>query len=216
MIKKRTFKQAASVLVGFWVIAEVVLGFVRNPLDDQFTGSVGIINGNKIAQVDATMTLDMLEKGFTINRRPDIYNTGVRLSFDGKDAQTLTALGLPNKFLDNEDRWKYEQGFCELNGVKTDSAGAGLNPEKMRMHHGELTFTSSTEGCMPFIVALTDFDHIEFSTYQRGYSFDRKNVIYASLERDSRLSFIQRTIMRMRFDSWVSNNPVFGKIVPRT
>lgn len=216
MIKKRTFKQAASVLVGFWVIAEVVLGFVRNPLDDQFTGSVGIINGSKIANVDATMTLDMLEKGFTINKRPEIYNTGVRLTFDGKDVATLTSLGLPNQFVENQDRWQYQQGFCELNGVKTEGAGPSANPEKPSMQRGVLTFTSSSEGCMPFVVAITDFDHIEFSTYQRGYSFERKNVVYASLERDSRLSLIQRTIMRMRFDSWVSNNPVFGKIVPRT
>lgn len=215
-MKVRKFSSAAAILIAFWVLSDIVLGFVRNPLDDQFTGSVGIINGNKITQVDATMTLDMLEKGFTINRRPDIYNTGVRLSFEGKDVQTLTALGLPNEFVPNEDSWKYEQGFCQLSGVKTDSAGAGLNPENMRMHQGELTFTSSTEGCMPFIVAMTDFDHIEFSTYQRGYSFDRKNVIYASLERDSRLSFIQRTIMRMRFESWVANNPIFGKLAPRT
>lgn len=215
-MKLRKFGSAVAILIAFWVLSDIVLGFVRNPLDDQFTGSVGIINGSKIANVDATMTLDMLEKGFTINRRPGIYNTGVRLTFEGKDAATLTALGLPNKFVENEDSWQYKQGFCELNGVKTDSAGAGLNPENRKMHHGELTFTSSTEGCMPFIVALTDFDHIEFATYQRGYEFDRKNVVYASLERDSRVSFIQRTIMRMRFDSWVSNNPVFGKIVPRT
>lgn len=215
-MKVRKFGSAAAILIAFWVLSDIVLGFVRNPLDDQFTGSVGIINGNKIAQVDATMTLDMLEKGFTINRRPDIYNTGVRLSFEGKDAQALTTLGLPNEFVPNEDSWQYEKGFCQLSGVKTEGAGPGITPEHPRMNHALLTFTSSTEGCMPFVVALTDFDHIEFSTYQRGYLFDRKNVIYGSLERDSRVSFIQRTIMRMRFNSWVNNNPVFGKIVPRT
>ncbi|WP_408601898.1 hypothetical protein [Pseudomonas sp. PLMAX] len=215
-MKIRKFSSAAAILVTVWVLTDIVLGFVRNPLDDQFTGNVGIINGNKIAQVDATMTLDMLEKGFTINRRPGIYNTGVRLSFEGKDAQTLTALGLPNQFVPNEDSWKYEQGFCQLSGIKTEGASPGITPEHPRMNYGRFTFTSSTEGCMPFIVAMTDFDHIEFSTYQRGYLFDRKNVIYGSLERDSRVSLIQRTIMRMRFNSWVNNNPIFGKIVPQT
>ncbi|MNP33274.1 hypothetical protein D3C76_1265030 [compost metagenome] len=215
MIKTRTFKQAAAVIVGFWVIAEVVMGFIRNPIDDTFTGTVAIINGAKATPVDSTMTLDMLDSGFLINKRPGIYETGARLTFDGKGVSTLTTLGLPNNFVEEKDRWQYQQGFCQLTGVKTDSMSNGLNPENLHIQRGILTFTSRGEGCMAFNVAITDFDHIEFSTYQRGYSFERKNVVYASLERDSRLSFIQRTIMRMRFESWLSDNPVFGKVASR-
>jgi hypothetical protein len=210
----RKFSSAAAILVAFWVLSDIVFGFVRNPLDDQFTGSVGIVNRLTIEHIDATMTLDMLEKGFMINTRPDIYNTGVRLTFDGKDAATLTAMGLPNNFVESEDRWKYHQGFCELNGVRTNPQSNGLNPENWHTQRALLTFTSSGEGCMAFNVAITDFDHIEFSTYQPGLV--SKNVVYASLERDSRLSLIQRTIMRMRFDSWVRDNPIFGELKPRT
>ncbi|MDD2005073.1 hypothetical protein [Pseudomonas putida] len=215
MIKKRTFKQAALVVVGFWIVAEVVLGFVRNPIDDTFTGSVAIINGSKATPIQAMMTLDMLEEGFTINKRPGIYNSGARFTFDGKDVPTLNAVGIQKNFVESEGRWQYQEGFCELMAVKTDPMSNGLNPENLHTQRGVLTFTSRGQGCMAFNVAITDFDHIEFSTYQRGYSFERKNVVYASLERDSRLSFIQRTIMRMRFDSWVSNNPVFATLSSR-
>lgn len=216
MIKKRTFKQAAVILITFWVLADIVLGFVRNPLDDQFKGSVGIINGNKIEHIDATMTLDMLEKGFTINRRPGIYETGAHLTFEGKDSQTLLALGLPSNFVESDERWQYKQGFCQLTGIKSSSSSNGLNPQDRHIQRGVLTFNSKGEGCMAFNVAITDFDHVEFTNYTPGYSFDYKNVVYANLERDSRLGFIQRTIMRMRFDSWVSDNPIFGKLAPRT
>ena len=215
-MKVRKFGSAALILIAFWVVTDIVQGFVRNPLDDQFKGSVGIINGNKIEHIDATMTLDMLEKGFTINRRPGVYATGAQLTFEGKDAQTLLALGLPSNFVESEDRWQYKQGFCELTGIKTSSASNGLNPQDRHIQRGILTFNSKGEGCMAFNVAITDFDHIEFTNYTPGYSFDYKNVVYANLERSSRLSLIQRTIMRMRFDSWVSKNPVFGKLASRT
>ncbi|MDN7141220.1 hypothetical protein KC131_11265 [Pseudomonas sp. JQ170] len=215
MIKKRTFKQAASVVIGFWLIAEVVTGFIRNPIDDRFTGSVAIINGGKANPIDATMTLDMLEGGFVINKRPQVENnTGVRLAFDGKDVQVLKSLGLQDNFVVSEDHWRFKDGFCELKGVRTTSNSVGLNPENLHMQRGMLTFTSAGKGCMAFNVAITDFDHIEFTTYKRGIL--PSGVIYASLERDSRLSFIQRTIMRMRFESWVSDNPIFGKLAPRT
>lgn len=214
MIKKRTFTQAASALVVFWVIAEVVMGFVRNPLDDQFKGSVAIINGPKANHVDATMTLDMLEAGFVINKRPDVYETGVRLTFDGNDVPALNALGLQKNFVENENRWKYTQGYCELTGIQTDPLSNGLNPQDLHTQRAKLTFVSEGDGCMAFKVAITDFDHIEFSTYKPGLY--PEGVIYASLDRDSRLSLIQRTIMRMRFESWVTNRPIFGNLAPRT
>lgn len=214
MIKKRTFKQAASALVVFWVIAEVVMGFIRNPIDDRFTGSVAIINGTKAKHIDSAMTLDMLDSGFLINKRPEIYETGVRFTFEGKDVPALNALGLRNNFVMSEDHWRYSDGFCQLTGVKTDSLSMGLNPESRLMQRGILTFESKGEGCMAFNVAITDFDHIEFTTYKRGLYPD--GVIYANLERDSRLSLIQRTIMRMRFESWVTDRPIFGKLAPPT
>jgi hypothetical protein len=214
MIKKRTFKQAASALVVFWVIAEVVMGFIRNPIDDRFTGSVAIINGTKAKHIDSTMTLDMLDSGFLINKRREIYETGVRFTFEGKDVPALNALGLRNNFVTSEDHWRYSDGFCQLTGVKTDSLSMGLNPENRHFQRGILTFESKGDGCMAFNVAITDFDHIEFTTYKRGLYPD--GVIYASLDRDSRLSFIQRTIMRMRFESWVTDRPIFGKLAPRT
>lgn len=214
MIKKRTFTQAASAVVVFWVIAEVVMGFVRNPLDDQFKGKVAIINGAKANHIDATMTLDMLDSGFLINKRPGIAETGVRLTFDGKDVPTLNALGLPNNFVESEKRWQYKSGFCQLTGVRTDPLSNGLNPENLHTQRAKLTFVSKGDGCMAFNVAISDFDHVEFTIYKPGLY--PNGVIYASLDRDSRLSLIQRTIMRMRFNSWASERPVFGELAPRT
>lgn len=215
MIKKRTFKQAASVVVGFWLIAEVVIGFIRNPIDDRFTGSVAIINGAKANHIDVAMTLDMLEGGFVINKRPEVENnTGVRLAFEGKDVQALHALGLQENFVLSENHWKFKDGFCQLEGFRNNGASAGLNPQDLNMQRADLTFTSSGKGCMAFNVAITDFDHVEFSTYKPGLF--PSGVIYAKLERDSRLNLIQRTIMRMRFESWVSDRPMIGKMAPRT
>ncbi|VVO23621.1 hypothetical protein [Pseudomonas fluorescens] len=92
------------------------------------------------------------------------------MTFDGKDLPALNALGLQNNFVESENRWHYKEGFCELSGIKYSELSNGLNPENMHTQRAKLTFTSSGEGCMAFNVAITDFDHIEFSTYQPGYS----------------------------------------------
>lgn len=209
-MKSRTFKQALCMLLAFWFCVEIIWGFNRSPIDDRWTGEVSIVNVFKPTKVDATMTMDMIDPGFVMNRRPDVDVTGARFSFDGSQVDVLRKLGIREAFFDNPERWKFSQGFCAMKFEKYGGAGISwINGHENIRKRAILNYQSSTANCFPFELGVVDFDHIEFMIEQPGndaYSMSGKsvkNVIYVDLKRDSRVSFIQRLIMRARFSSWL-------------
>ncbi len=211
MISSRTFGSAAALLIFFWVISDIWMGFARNPIDDHWTGAVSIINGNTRVPVDATMELDMLDSGWFINQRPGTDNrAGARLTFDGKGVSVLQRLGLSDVFLASESRTKYKQGFCEMTSFYQSNRELAYDRELHVLQKPSINFTSEGEGCFPFKVSIHDFDRMEFAVDKPGYRPKPNGVIYAYLERDSRVSFIQRFIMRMRFSSWVADDLGFA------
>ena len=54
-MKARTFGQAFGGLVVFWVIMEIIFGFVRNPLDDRWVGKVELVTISKVKQRKRSM-----------------------------------------------------------------------------------------------------------------------------------------------------------------
>ncbi|WP_243055377.1 hypothetical protein [Pseudomonas sp. BP01] len=207
-MKSRTFKQAVCILATFWVLVEVYWGFSRSPIDDRWTGEVSIVNVFKPTNVDATMTMDMIDPGLIMNRRPDVDKPGARISFDGSQADGIQKLGVSAAFFENPESWKFSQGFCALKFEKhRGSGGSWINGHEDVRKVAVIDYESNTAGCFNFELGVVDFDHIEFMIVKPGQSITNreslKNVVFVELKRDSRVSFIQRLIMRARFSSWV-------------
>lgn len=206
----RNFTTAAGILVAFWLIMEVFYGFSRSPIDDRWTGDVSVVNLFTPTKVDATMTMDFIDPGFIMNRRPEVDAAGARFTFDGPQANTLQKLGIQTKFFEDPERWKYSQGFCALKYEKHRGSGVSwINGNEDVRKVAILSYDPDTANCFNFELGVVDFDHIEFMIVKPGQtSLDRKSlkdVVYVELKRDSRVSFIQRLIMRARFSSWVDD-----------
>ena len=207
-MKSRTFKQALCILVAFWICVEVYWGFSRSPIDDRWTGDVSVVNVFTPAKVDATMTMDLIVPGHVINRRPDVDVPGARFSFAGPQADVVRKLGVPASFFENPESWKFSQGFCALKFEKHRGSGASwINGHEDVRKVAVMDYESNTADCFNFELGVVDFDHIEFMIVKPGQSITNreslKNVVFVELKRDSRVSFIQRLVMRARFSSWL-------------
>lgn len=216
-MKSRTFKQALCMLLAFWFCVEVYWGFSRSPIDDRWTGEVSVVNVFKPAKIDATMTMDVVVPGHVMDRRPDVYAPGARFSFEGPQADVLQKLGIRDSFFDNPERWKFSQGFCALKFEKHRGSGGSLiNGREGIRQRAILVYEPDTKNCFSFEIGVVDFNHIEFIIEQPGtdtYSLggkSLKNVIHVELKRDSRVSFIQRLVMRARFSSWLDKPSLIG------
>lgn len=207
-MKSRTFKQAVCILLAFWFCVEVYWGFSRSPIDDRWTGDVSLVNVFTPAKVDATMTMDLIVPGHVMNRRPDVDRPGARFSFQGSQSDAIRKLGVPAAFFENPESWKFSQGFCALKFEKHRGSGASwINGHEDVRKVAVIDYESNSAGCFNFELGVVDFDHIEFMIVKPGQSITNreslKNVVFVELKRDSRVSFIQRMIMRARFSSWV-------------
>lgn len=207
-MKSRTFKQAVCILLAFWFCVEVYWGFSRSPIDDRWTGDVSVVNVFTPAKLDATMTMDLIAPGFVMNRRPDVDKPGARFSFEGAQADVIRKLGVPAAFFENPESWKFSQGFCALKFEKHRGSGASwINGHEDVRKVAVMDYESNTADCFNFELGVVDFDHIEFMIVKPGQSITNreslKNVVFVELKRDSRVSFIQRMIMRARFSSWI-------------
>lgn len=216
-MKIRSFSSAAALVVTVLVVIEIVFGFVRNPLDDRWVGKVEIATLSKVKQLDVTMTYEMVDPGFVMNLRPDITRPGVRITYEGPDADVLRKMNIKAELFASPDRWKFSQGYCNLHiekkfGWQGTSYLGGPEVHMYAMRY----MTQPKDPCDTFELGVVDFNHIDFKILRQGngqYSMggiDYKDLIHVSLERDSRLNLIQRTIMRMRFGWWLEH-PSFKK-----
>jgi hypothetical protein len=221
-MKARTFGQAFGGLVVFWVLMDIIFGFVRNPLDDRWVGKVELVTISKVKPLDATMTLEMLDPGFVMSRRPDVDRPGVRITYEGPDAHVLRKMNIKPELFASPDRWKFSQGYCNFH-IEKKLAWQGTSylggPE---VHMYAMRYqTGPKDPCETFELGVVDFNHLDFKILRQGegqYSMNGinlKDMVHVSLERDSRVSLIQRMVMRMRFGSWLEN-PTFKKDDPNT
>ena len=211
------FPRAAGILLTFWVVMEVIFGLVRNPLADRWTGSVELVTLSKTKKLDATMTFEMVDPGFLMDRRPDVRTPGIRITYDGPDADILRKMKISEELFAKPDRWKFTDGFCKLhienkNGWQYSSYLGGPSLHMYALRY----MTQPKDPCDTFELGVVDFGDLDFKIIRPGqgqYSLSGENlkdVVHVSLERDSRVSFIQRIVMRMRFPWW-SDNPTFQK-----
>jgi hypothetical protein len=216
-LRAMPFYRAAGILITFWIVMEVIFGFVRNPLADRWTGSVELVTLSKTKKLDATMTFEMVDPGFVMDRRPDVRTPGVRITYDGPDADILRKMKINEELFAKPERWKFTDGFCKLR-VETNSGwnfssylgGPSLHMYKLRY------MTEPKDPCDTFELGVVGFGDLDFKIIRPGqgqYSMSGENlkdVVHVSLKRDSRVSFIQRIAMRIRFPWW-DDKPTFQK-----
>jgi hypothetical protein len=216
-MKIRSFSTAAAVVVTVLVVIEIFLGFARNPLDDRWVGKVELVTISKVKPLDVTMTYEMLDPGFVMNIRPDVTRPGVRITYEGPDADVLRKMNIKPELFASPDRWKFSQGYCNLHVEKKLAwqgtsylGGPEVNMYAMRYQ------TEPKDPCETYELGVVDFNHLDFKILRPGegqYSMNGislKDMVHVSLERDSRVSFIQRMVMRMRFGWWLEQ-PTFQK-----
>jgi hypothetical protein len=196
---------------------EVIFGFIRNPLDDRWVGKVELVTLSKVRPLDATMTFEMLDPGFVMNRREDVDRAGIRITYDGPDADLLRKMDIKPELFASPERWKFSQGYCNLHIEKKFGWQGTSYLGGPEVHMYALRYmTEKKDPCDTFELGVIDFNHLDFKILRQGegqYSMsgvNLKDMVHVSLERDSRVSPIQRLIMRMRFGSWIEH-PTFQK-----
>lgn len=207
-LRSMTFGRAAAVLICFWLVMDIFYGFARNPLDDRWTGDVNLSKmlSHAPKKLDATLTIEMLDPGFVMNRRQDVRERGVRFSFEGAQTDVLRQQGIPEALFASPERWKFSDGYCEFHSEKKSGAGQTSYMADTTYNRAFLNFTTEGNKCPQFELGVVSFNQIDLRIVRPGQDvFSNKPELYAVLKRDSRVSPIQRLIMWARFSSWADH-----------
>lgn len=223
-MRRRTFSEGMALLIAFWVLAEILFGFLRDPVADLYTGSVYVVTSNKdggkvVTPLGAKMTLDVVDKGFIFDRRPGVNSDGVSIQLTGADLDILARYGIPAELLKTDDTFRpYVDSFCDVKKVdarKNASFFAGFKAgydgwvtEYPMAYHMTFMNMPGSKNCGSGHLGVIDFNTVQFAldgTSSHGF-------IVATLTRDSHISFIQRMIMKFMFDP-TTIKPTFGDAV---
>lgn len=222
-MRRRTFSQGLALMIAFWVLAEILFGFIRDPIADTYRGGVYVVTNKNGVQVvtplQAEMKLDVIDRGYVYDRRPGVTSDGVRIELTGGDLDILARYGIPAQMLKTDDTYKpYADAFCDVKSVDARSnapffAGFKAGYSGFKTTYGlayHMTFANRADekNCGSGHLGIIDFDIVQFAldkTSPHGY-------IMATLQRDSHISFVQRMIMWFRFDP-TKVKPTFGNAV---
>lgn len=211
-MRRRTFSEGMAILIGFWVLAEILFGFLRDPVADKYTGSVFVVTTNKegirvVTPLSAKMSLDVVDKGFIFDRRPGVSSDGVHIELTGGDLDILARYGIPAQMLKTDDSFKpYVDAFCgvkKMDAQRHASFFAGFTAGYQGFitsypvaYHMTFMNMPGEKNCGNGHLGVIDFNTVQFAldgTSSHGF-------IVATLTRDSHISFFQRMIMKLRFD----------------
>lgn len=185
-------------------------------MDDRWVGKVEVVTLSKVTKLDATMTFEMLDPGFVMNKRPDVRERGIRVTYEGPDADVLRKMGIKEAMFASPERWRFSQGYCNLH-IEKKFGWKGTYLGGPDSHQYAFRYmTKPNDPCDTFDLGVIDFNHLDYKIARPGegrYSLggiSLKDVVHVELERDSRVSFIQRVATWMRFSSWLKD-PTFQK-----
>jgi hypothetical protein len=207
-MRSMTFGRAAAMLVCFWLVMEIFYGFARNPLDDRWVGEVNLVKplARDPKPLDIKLTLEMLDPGFVMNRRDDVRERGVRLTFDGPQVSVLRQRGISESLFASPERWKFSQGYCEFHSEEATHAAMTSYMKDYTYNKAVLDLIPKGTECPRFELGVVSFNEINYRIIRPGEDvFSKKDQVYAQLKRDSRVSPIQRLIMWARFSSWADH-----------
>ncbi|MBI6882485.1 hypothetical protein [Pseudomonas putida] len=211
-MRRRTFAEGVAVLIPFWILAEIFFAFVRDPLADTYTGSVYAVTRNDkgvqvVTPLKAKLKLDVVDTGVIYDRRPGVSHDGLRIEFTGADLGVLSRLGIPNQMLTPDGVKKaFAEPYCQASKMKSEKLAsffAGFNNDYDGGYtsYGKafhMTFRSDAGGmnCGSAHLGVIDFNNVQFALDNLSPS----GYVFANLTRDSHISFVQRMIMKFRFD----------------
>lgn len=208
MLRRKTFAKFFAFMCVFWVVGEVFLGYNRTLMADTFTGNVYLYTQNNGAKLltplHAEIKVDIIDKGFIYDRVNDISKSGLRIKFTG-DTTVLKQYGIdPGMMMEDS-----QGGLCEIrksdSGVQQPLFLAGMKTEHVAWetnyksaHH--LTFYKIQKDdvdCKTIHLGILNSKSIQIVLD----NLNGQGMVFADLDRDSHIPFIQRMVMKLRSDS---------------
>lgn len=215
IIKKAAFSSKPfSVFVVFILVSaligDVIYGYNRNVVADDYTGQVYLYDPVKWKKtpIDATVKVSIIDPGKIYDSKPGVHFYSVRLEFDGKGTEILRKMGIDPRLFESaeyEGKEQYKNTVCSINASKstkssTGSAFAHTGGSPLEIHHYETDPPDTKEEvrCPKFIhFAISSFGNAELAIDK----VDKNVFIYMPLERDSRFSWLQQLILSSRLSS---------------
>jgi hypothetical protein len=212
-IKETKFSNAIKFLVVYWICAEGILGFVRDPIADTYTGNVYLVT-NKDGHtyntpLKAKLKLDVVDNGYVFDRRPGVTGDGIRMEFTGDDLEVLKRYGIPAEMINGDGRdMAFAESFCQISKVGVEKYGnyfgGSLGDYTLSrasyaaaFHLGFGKPQPGVINCGKAHLGVLDFNKLQFAMDD----LNPDGYIFADLRRDSHISFVQRMVMSARFDS---------------
>lgn len=209
---KITFTKGLVIIIAFCFAAELFYAFYRDPLVDTYTGKVYLVTTKEGRQINtpigANLKLDVVETGYVYDRRPGANGSGVRMEFSGDNLNVLRKLGVSPQMINHDGRQiSFADAYCETNGVTHRANGEFFGGHQEDYKGNEylyartfhLKFTKGSDlNCGAVHLGVLNFAELQFAMDD----INPKGYIFADLKRDSHISWLQRTIMALRFSRY--------------
>jgi hypothetical protein len=201
----RSMAFSFSTMIGFLLLSsifgEVVSGYYRDPLADNYTGSVYLIDKDKKEiPIDAKVKLDLIDPGYIYDKKPGVRTRSWHIEFSGKDLPMLKSLGIDEKLFEgNVDAEGYGSFVC--------SAGKGTSQHYVPSFLGGaiLLISNNYKGTEEHCPKSMWFGLDSFNKGQFAISdISKKYLVAARIERDTRFAWFQRSIMESRYEKDVA------------
>jgi hypothetical protein len=198
---------AFSGFIGFLlltsVIGEFFFGYHRTPMADDYKGAVFLVDRNqKKIPMDVTVKVAVIDPGRVFDRKPGVSERSLHIEFSGKDLDVLKKLGIDDRlFAGNAGDLSYSQTTCSASQGTTQKNVPGYLPGTFLLrsdHIKNLNYDANSVKCPESMhFGMEGYDEAQFAItdISKGY------IVVAALERDSRISWIQRMIMHHRYET---------------
>jgi len=193
------------------LLGEVIFGYNRDPIADDYVGKVFAIDSKgKKTPLNVTVKLSIIDPGRIYDRKPGVHGRSLRMEFDGEHLKGLSLMGIDERlFAGNAKNLYYGYSVCPIHKGWTDKDRFGHYLGKNLLRTYDYKFPKQDDADMvrcPESVhfGMANFDEGEFAitNLPEGYT------IAAALERKSHISFIQRMIMKHRYNK--NKNTFYG------
>ncbi|AYN11773.1 hypothetical protein [Pseudomonas putida] len=202
LVGPRSFKQAMKFLIPFWIVGEVALGLIREPLGDKYTGEVYVVtekNGfPKPVPLKAKLDAYLMDGAALYG---NLGTGSIRLIFSGDDLDTLKKAGIDPAFLGENTKSACSPYKSRTTKNREFFAGHDNSYDGWLTSYSyafDLAFRNApdTPNCHEMHVGIIDFDNIQIAVS----GLNSSSFVFASLTRDSEIGFVQRMLMKLRYD----------------
>jgi hypothetical protein len=152
--------------------------------------------------MDVTVKVAVIDPGRVFDRKPGVQERSMHIEFSGKDVDVLKKLGIDDRFFaGNAKDLAYSDTTCSASQGTTQKNVPGYVPGTYLLrsdHMKNIDVGAGGVKCPESMhFGMESFDEAQFAITDiaKGY------IVVAALERDSRISWIQRMIMHHRYET---------------